>query len=130
MLSDRMLFAVPKKGRLYEQVMHLLSGADIQFVRKQRLDIAVVSNFPMALVFLPAADIPKFVAEGNVDIGITGQDMISESNVDVDVKCLYFRHSQKKNQVIEPETRANGDSMTPHASMRVSQRLGQAQRAS
>lgn len=80
-----MLFAVPKKGRLYELVIQLLSGADIQFIRKQRLDIANVSNFPMAIVFLPAADIPKFVAEGNVDIGITGQDMIAEACVDVDV---------------------------------------------
>ena len=27
---------------------------------------------------LPAADIPKYVAEGNVDLGITGQDMVAE----------------------------------------------------
>lgn len=79
-----MLFAVPKKGRLYEAVVTLLHGADISFVKKQRLDIANVSNFPIAIVFLPAADIPKFVAEGNVDIGITGQDMISEAGVDVE----------------------------------------------
>jgi ATP phosphoribosyltransferase len=79
-----MLFAVPKKGRLYEAVIQLLHGADIQFIKKQRLDIANVSNFPMAIVFLPAADIPKFVAEGNVDIGITGQDMISEACADVE----------------------------------------------
>jgi ATP phosphoribosyltransferase len=84
MLSDRMLFAIPKKGRLYEAVVQLLHGADINFVKKQRLDIANVSNFPIAIVFLPAADIPKFVAEGNVDIGITGQDMISEAGVNVE----------------------------------------------
>ncbi len=79
-----MLFAIPKKGRLYEAVVQLLHGADINFVKKQRLDIANVSNFPIAIVFLPAADIPKFVAEGNVDIGITGQDMISEAGVNVE----------------------------------------------
>lgn len=33
----------------------------------------------MALVFLPAADIPRFVGEGNVDLGITGQDMVAEA---------------------------------------------------
>ena len=32
----------------------------------------------MALIFLPAADIPRFVAEGNVHLGITGQDQVAE----------------------------------------------------
>lgn len=32
-------------------------------------------------VFLPAADIPRFVGEGNVDLGITGQDMVAEADV-------------------------------------------------
>lgn len=31
-------------------------------------------------VFLPASDIPRFVGEGNVDLGITGQDMVSEAS--------------------------------------------------
>ena len=30
-------------------------------------------------MFLPAADIPRFVALGSVALGITGQDMIAES---------------------------------------------------
>ena len=83
-LKDRLLFAVPKKGRLYEQCLSLLQGADIQFHRKTRLDIALSTNLPIALVFLPASDIAKFVAEGNVDLGITGQDMIAENGVVVD----------------------------------------------
>lgn len=32
----------------------------------------------MALVFLPAADIPTFVGEGRVDLGITGRDQVAE----------------------------------------------------
>ncbi|CAG8614582.1 7748_t:CDS:2, partial [Acaulospora colombiana] len=80
-LSDRLLFAVPKKGRLHEQCIALLRGADINFHRHNRLDIALVQNLPIAIVFLPAADIAKYVGEGNVDMGITGQDMIFESQV-------------------------------------------------
>ncbi|KAI8613088.1 ATP phosphoribosyltransferase [Chytriomyces sp. MP71] len=83
-LQDRLLFGIPKKGRLNEQVMTLLKGADIQFHRKNRIDIALSTNHPIALVFLPAADIPQFVADGDVDIGITGQDMVAEAGVDVD----------------------------------------------
>ncbi|KAN0063510.1 ATP phosphoribosyltransferase (ATP-PRTase) (ATP-PRT) [Thecaphora frezii] len=80
-LSGRLLFAIPKKGRLYEKCLELLAGADIQFKRQHRLDVALVQNHNMALVFLPAADIPRFVGEGNVDLGITGQDMVQESDV-------------------------------------------------
>lgn len=70
-------------GRLYEKCLELLQGADIQFKRAHRLDVALVQNHPMALVFLPAADIPRFVGEGNVDLGITGQDMVAEAGANV-----------------------------------------------
>ncbi|CZR51007.1 probable ATP phosphoribosyltransferase [Phialocephala subalpina] len=77
-LEGRLLFAVPKKGRLLQAALDLLQGADIQFRRESRLDIALVKNLPIALVFLPAADIPTFVGEGRVSLGITGQDTVAE----------------------------------------------------
>jgi len=77
-LNDRLLFAVPKKGRLNQAALDLLAGSDIKFHRHNRLDIALVQNLPIALVFLPAADIPTFVGEGRVDLGITGQDQVAE----------------------------------------------------
>src|SRR3984957_17150921 len=82
-LSDRLLFAVPKKGRLQAASLDLLSGCDIQFRRETRLDIALVKNLPIALVFLPAADIPTFVGEGRVDLGITGFDQVQEHDAGV-----------------------------------------------
>ncbi|KAL6716156.1 ATP phosphoribosyltransferase (ATP-PRTase) (ATP-PRT) [Lecanora helva] len=66
------------EGRLYERALELLSGSDIQFRRSARLDIALVKNHPIALIFLPAADIPTFVGEGRVDLGITGSDQVAE----------------------------------------------------
>lgn len=77
-LEGRLLFAVPKKGRLQGPTLDLLAGADIKFRREHRLDIALVTNLDIALVFLPAADIPTFVGEGRVDLGITGQDTVAE----------------------------------------------------
>ncbi|KAJ1718892.1 ATP phosphoribosyltransferase (ATP-PRTase) (ATP-PRT), partial [Coemansia biformis] len=87
-VSDRMLFAVPKKGRLYDQCLGLLNNIGIEFNRKPRHDIALVSNLPIALVFLPAADIATYVAKGNIDIGITGLDIIRESQTENDVAEL------------------------------------------
>lgn len=76
-----MLTASPLRspeGRLQQATLNLLEGADIQFRRENRLDIALVKNLPIALVFLPAADIPTFVGEGQVDLGITGYDQVQE----------------------------------------------------
>ncbi|KAG6909283.1 hypothetical protein DXG01_001227 [Tephrocybe rancida] len=81
-LEGRLLFAIPKKGRLYEKCIELLSGADIQFRRSNRLDVCVVLNHNIALVFLPAADIPSFVGKGDVDLGITGHDVILEAQME------------------------------------------------
>ncbi|KAK4546035.1 ATP phosphoribosyltransferase (ATP-PRTase) (ATP-PRT) [Oleoguttula mirabilis] len=77
-LEDRLLFAVPKKGRLQQACLELLAGSDIKFHRHNRLDIALVMNLPLALIFLPAADIPMYVGEGRVDLGITGRDTCEE----------------------------------------------------
>ncbi|KAL8941258.1 MAG: hypothetical protein Q9216_002361 [Gyalolechia sp. 2 TL-2023] len=66
------------EGRLQQAAFDLLAGSDIQFRREHRSDIANVKNHHIALVFLPAADIPTFVGEGNVDLGITGLDQILE----------------------------------------------------
>ncbi|TLD13592.1 uncharacterized protein PgNI_04966 [Pyricularia grisea] len=82
-LEGRLLFAVPKKGRLQGPCLNLLEGADIQFRRESRLDIALVKNLPIALIFLPAADIPTFVGEGRVDLGITGTDQVQEHDAGV-----------------------------------------------
>ncbi|KAJ7062907.1 hypothetical protein C8F01DRAFT_1282119 [Mycena amicta] len=80
-LDGRLLFAIPKKGRLYEKCLGILSGADIKFRRHNRLDVCLVLNHNIALVFLPASDIPSFVGKGNVDLGITGHDVILESKM-------------------------------------------------
>lgn len=58
-----------------------MKGVDIQFRRSNRLDIAISTNLPIALIFLPAADIPIFVGEGNCDLGITGLDQIKEADM-------------------------------------------------
>ncbi|THU80034.1 HisG-domain-containing protein [Dendrothele bispora CBS 962.96] len=103
-LSGRLLFAIPKKGRLYEKCLSLLAGADIQFRRHARLDVCLVLNHPIALVFLPASDIPSFVGKGNVDLGITGHDVILEAEMEehvTEVLRLNFGKCSLKVQVPE-----------------------------
>ena len=101
-LKDRLLFAVPKKGRLNEQCIQLLNGAGVEFKKSHRLDIALSTNLPIALIFLNASDIAKFVGDGNVDIGITGQDMVAENGVVVE-ELLALGFGKCKLQVLVPQ---------------------------
>ena len=83
-----------------------MTGADIQFTRSNRLDIALARNHPLALIFLPAADIPRFVSEGNIDLGITGQDMVAEASLSPEypiVEVLKLGFGKCKLQVQVPE---------------------------
>ncbi|KAI1312529.1 hypothetical protein F5Y03DRAFT_240003 [Xylaria venustula] len=105
-LEGRLLFAVPKKGRLNQAALNLLEGADIQFRRENRLDIALVKNLPIALIFLPAADIPTFVGEGQVDLGITGLDQVQEH--DAGVRALYRARRFSGEITMEEEVAHNG----------------------
>lgn len=92
------LFAIPKKGRLYERVIKLLNGAGLDHQRPQRLDVAQCFNLPVTLVFLPASDIASYVGEGNVDAGITGLDVLQESEVDdVNIEMVRKPHNFRTN---------------------------------
>jgi hypothetical protein len=82
--ASNTLFAIPKKGRLYEKCMKLLEGAGLDHNRPQRLDVAHCINLPVTLVFLPAADIASYVGQGNVDMGITGIDVVQEADEEVE----------------------------------------------
>lgn len=89
----------------------MLAGADIQFRRSNRLDIALSTNMPVALIFLPAADIPTFVGEGKCDLGITGLDQVMEADkLDSVSDLLDLQFGKCKLQVQVP---ANGQYDTP-----------------
>ena len=86
MQADSLLFAIPKKGRLHEKIVSILNESGFEYNRPERQDIAHCKNVPVSLVFLPAADIATFVAKGDVDLGITGEDMVAESDANVTVE--------------------------------------------
>ena len=83
--SDNLLFAIPKKGRMSEKCLRFLEAAGLEYERPERVDVAMCTNMPIKIVFLPASDIAQFVGEGNVDLGITGEDIVAESGLPVNV---------------------------------------------
>jgi ATP phosphoribosyltransferase len=112
-------FAIPKKGRLYEKIAEVLKGAGIKYHREDRLDVALCKDLPLTLIFLPAADIAKYVGEGNVDIGITGIDICEESEVKVERvldlgfgKCKLCVQAQVSKNIQDPLEVAGGRIVT------------------
>jgi ATP phosphoribosyltransferase len=83
---DNLRIGIPSKGRLAEQAAHLLSEAGLSFRRQDRSLFARVREMPVDVTFLRTDDIPVLCAEGALDLGITGSDLISESGADVDTR--------------------------------------------
>lgn len=82
-MSDNLRIGVPSKGRLAEIAEGLLAQAGMRFRRQERSLFARVGDMPIDVTFLRADDIPVLCAEGAIDMGITGSDLIAESEVDV-----------------------------------------------
>lgn len=74
---------VPSKGRLSEIAGDLLKQAGLSFRRQDRSLFARVSDMPIDITFLRTDDIPVLCAEGAIDLGITGSDLVNEAEADV-----------------------------------------------
>ena len=76
---------VPNKGRLSERAIDLLvrSGIDLGEDIGRRLYLKA-KNQDIEVIFVRAQDVPVFVAEGAIDMGITGIDETAESGMDLD----------------------------------------------
>src|SRR3954468_14506796 len=74
---------VPSKGRLSEIAADLLKQAGLNFRRQERSLFARVGEMPVDITFLRTDDIPVLCAEGAIDMGITGGDLIAETRVNL-----------------------------------------------
>jgi len=83
-MSQLERLAIPKKGRVYEQVLQLMLDAGLKIRREGRLDFCVCKALGVEVFFLPAKDIPNAVASGAIQFGISGIDLIHNSSAEVD----------------------------------------------
>ena len=77
---------VPSKGRLSEISGDLLKQAGLSFRRQTRSLFARVKGLPIDLVFLRTDDIPTLCAEGAIDLGFTGSDLVEEAEADIQTR--------------------------------------------
>jgi ATP phosphoribosyltransferase len=77
--------ALPNKGRLADEARELFNDAGLEV--RARGDRALTASLggEFQALFVRAQDIPEFVADGAADAGITGWDLVAESNRVLDV---------------------------------------------
>lgn len=85
-MTDNLRIGIPSKGRLSELACELLNQAGLHFRRQERTLFALVKQLPIDIIFLRTDDIPVLCAEGAIDIGITGSDLVEESRADVSTR--------------------------------------------
>jgi ATP phosphoribosyltransferase len=82
-MTENLRIGVPSKGRLAEVSTELLLEAGLRFRRQDRSLFARVKEMPIDITFLRTDDIPVLCAEGAIDLGITGADLVAESGVEL-----------------------------------------------
>jgi ATP phosphoribosyltransferase len=81
--NGRLTLAVPSKGRLGEPALRLCADAGLSFEVTERSLLVPCANAPVDLLLVRPSDIPEYVQDGVVDLGITGANLVLEAEADV-----------------------------------------------
>lgn len=80
-----MKLAVPNKGRLHEPTVELLEDSGIGVVDRGARQLFAKTNLSdLDVIFVRTQDIPNIVESGAADLGVTGHDLVMESQCDVE----------------------------------------------
>ena len=81
--DGRLLVAVPSKGRMAGPALDLLAAAGLRFDPGERALHVPCENAPVELLLVRPHDIPEYVQDGVVHVGITGDNLVAEARADV-----------------------------------------------
>jgi len=102
-MTSNLRIGVPSKGRLADLSTQLLKEAGLRFRRQDRSLFARVKEMPIDITFLRTDDIPVLCAEGAIDLGITGGDLVAESGAALTTR-LHLGVGNCRLAVCVPET--------------------------
>src|SRR5437667_12797771 len=71
--------ALPNKGRLADETRELFGDAGLEVRERGERALTASLGGEFEALFVRAQDIPEFVADGAADAGVTGLDLVSES---------------------------------------------------
>ncbi|OGG18809.1 ATP phosphoribosyltransferase [Candidatus Gottesmanbacteria bacterium RIFCSPHIGHO2_02_FULL_39_14] len=76
--NGNLKLAIQKEGRLTQDSLAFLRQTGLEFESYQKLLYSSCRNFPLEILYLRDDDIPNYVSTGVVDLGIAGQNILSE----------------------------------------------------
>ncbi len=76
--------ALPNKGRLAEEARELFNDAGLEVRARGERSLTASLGGEFEALFVRAQDIPEFVADGAADAGVTGWDLVCESERPLD----------------------------------------------
>ena len=81
--NGRLTLAVPAKGRMAEPTLRLCADAGLSFETTERSLVVPCANAPVDLLLVRPSDIPEYVQDGVVHLGVTGANLVVEAQADV-----------------------------------------------
>ena len=125
--------ALPNKGRLADETRELFEDAGLPIRARGERALTASLGGEFEAIFVRAQDIPEFVADGAADAGITGWDLVCESERDLDVrldlnfgKCRLVVAAREESGIerIEDVTSGRVATAFPHITRRFFDGLG------
>lgn len=83
--NARLRIAIQSKGRLTRESTELLRHAGLEFEEHDRRLLVPCRNFELDILFVRDDDIPEYVQDDVVDLGIVGQNTIREAGVQLEL---------------------------------------------
>lgn len=89
--NNNLKLAIQKEGRLTEETLTFLRKSGFEFETSKQKLFSICRNFPLEIIYVRYDDIPNYVASGVVDVGIIGQNFLTEARPSVK-KLLNLRY--------------------------------------
>ena len=92
--GERLILAVPSKGRLMEQTQELFAKAGLTLrktgnERGYRGEVAEIAAVEVA--FVSASEIAHLLKTGDIHVGVTGEDLVRETMIATDESVRFLR---------------------------------------
>ena len=90
-MKNRITIGIPSKGRLKDKAISFFEGNGLKILQsdKERNYFASVENSPnIKIIFLHAKEIIQRLGDGTLDVGVSGLDLLNESEKNLRDKIL------------------------------------------
>ncbi len=87
-MKDIITIGLPSKGRLKEKSISFFNDNDLKIIQseKERNYFGTIENKPVKIIFLHAKEIIQRLGDGTLDIGVSGLDLLKESEKNLQSK--------------------------------------------